>query len=164
LLFEAGSAHGQAGLVAVPSKESRDCFSVGRKMLLGAFHRRDDLAELFEILVVRHTFLRVAPQLFDWVLVRRVARQLINRQPLLMLRKELLRGLAGMIFGPILDEKQVLRRLGQHAQEKGLVTWRVKLAMNSHADRITRYSLPRIGPRCNTISRGLGKPCAIHQA
>ncbi len=51
------------------------------------------------------------------------------------------RGLAGMIFGPILDEKQVLRCLGQHAQEKGLVTWRFELASNSVMKQPSRKEL-----------------------
>ncbi len=60
MLFEAGSAHGQARLVAVPPQESQDCFSVGRNMLRGAFPRRDDFAERFRILVVRRTFPNLA--------------------------------------------------------------------------------------------------------
>ncbi len=64
MLFEAGSACGQAGCVAVPAKERQDRFGMVCKMGQGTLHRRDDFRKLLKVLVVRGAFLGVAPQIF----------------------------------------------------------------------------------------------------
>ena len=100
------------------------------EMLQGFLHRGDDLLELGKILVMRRAFFGLAPEIFDRVVVRRIAGQLADRQTLQMLGKELFRRFGRVILGPVLDQKEVFRRLHQHAQQEGLVTVRVEFSVN----------------------------------
>ena len=61
------------------------------------------------------------PELFNWIVVRRIGRQLDDLQPCCLLGEEGLRLSAGVILRPILNEDNGLGGLLQNAREKGNV-------------------------------------------
>ncbi len=65
------------------------------KVSQGIIDRIDQILKVWEILVVRRTPLHLLPQKLDRVVVRRVRRQLEDREPILMLGKERAGRLAG---------------------------------------------------------------------
>src|SRR5882724_12293520 len=75
---------------------------------------------------MRPFFFDFLPQLLDWVVIRRIARQLEDRQALDVCTKEPLHRSRRVIPGPILNQHDWLRGLRQYTREKGDVRIRVE--------------------------------------
>ena len=75
---------------------------------------------------MRPLFFHFLPQLLDRIVIRRIARQLEDRQALRMPGKEALHRRGCVIPRPILNQHDGLRGLVQHAGEKLDVSFRVE--------------------------------------
>jgi hypothetical protein len=95
----------QACFFTVQAKQIQNEFRMLSKVHQSLVDRRDQLAKLGEVLVVRCALLELAPQVLDRVVVRRIRRQLIDGDALAMLGPELLHRFAGVIPGAILDDE-----------------------------------------------------------
>jgi hypothetical protein len=101
----------------------------------------NQILKVGEVLVVRGTPLHLFPQKLDRVVVRRVGRQLKDREPILMRGKERTGRLAGVILGSILNEDQMLRRLGQRLGQKRLIPLRVEALLLTMIEKPSRDQL-----------------------
>lgn len=66
--------------------------------------------ESWKVMEVDLLFLDFLPQFFDRVVVRRIGRQIEHGQTVRFGFEESLHGLAGVAFGPILNQNNVLSR------------------------------------------------------
>lgn len=84
-------------------------------------------------------FLNFFPEFFNWVIIRRIGRQIVNSNAISLFGEEFLHGLAGVISGPILDKDDVFSGLGEHFGQEGLIRFRIKTAfIMSFTEKATR--------------------------
>ena len=83
------------------------------KIRQGLIHRYRQQRKFLAVLVMGRSLLCLLPQVFNWIVVWRIRRQRMHRDALGMLGQKWRGRLAGMIPRPIMDEKQVLRGVGQ---------------------------------------------------
>ena len=138
------TSYSHSGFNLIPdilSHQALDLCDVTGKVSQALVNSVNKLLELGEILVVRCTLLHLLPQELDRVVVRRVGRQLKDRQPIFMFGKEGSGRLAGMILGPILNEDQMLRRLGQYLSQKRLIALRDEAIFLTMVEKASREKL-----------------------
>ena len=83
------------------------------KIRQGLVHRDDHRGKFLEVLVVGCPFFRLAPEVFNGIVIRRIRRQGMLGDPRAMGRQKGLRRCTGVITGAIVDQKQMLRGLSQ---------------------------------------------------
>jgi len=108
----------------------------------GLVHRHRQRRKFLEVLIMGGPFLRLLPPIFNWVVVRRIGRQRIGRDPLAMGRQKWLGCLARVLPRSILAQKQVRPRVGpNHLPERlGTVRGEAALeALRAQAPRVIRH-------------------------
>ena len=116
----------QFALLAVASKETEHLVCMRRKIGQRFLDRHDQRRKFLEVLVMGSPLLCLLPQVFNGIVIRRIRRQRMGRDPVAMGREKLFGCLAGVIPCPIMDQKQVLAGLSHDHVQKRLVTFGVE--------------------------------------
>src|SRR5882672_7011906 len=111
------------------------------KIRQGLLHRDRQQRKFLAVLVMGRSLLGLLPQVFNGIVVWRIRRQRMHCKALGMLGQKWHGRLAGMIPRPIMDEKQVLRGVGQDGAQERLVTVRGKPSLDALIEQASRERL-----------------------
>src|SRR5882724_4877367 len=109
-----------------------------RKICQGLVHRDDHRRTFLEVLVVGCPFFRLAPEVCNGVVIRRIRRQRMLSDPLATGRQKGLRRGTGVRTGAIVDQKQMRRGLSQARLEARLVTFCITPALDAVREETSR--------------------------
>src|SRR4030095_2648753 len=102
-----------------------------RKICQGLIHRHRQRRKFLEVLVMGRSLLRLLPQVFNRIVVRRIRRQRLYGDTIAMGCQKSLGCCTGVVPCPIMDEKQGLRGLHHEHLQEPLVTVRVKPTLDA---------------------------------
>src|SRR2546425_3132888 len=111
------------------------------KIRQGLLYRDRQQRKFLEVLVMGRSLLGLLPQVFNRIVVWRIRRQRMHREALGMLGQKLRGRLAGMIPRSIMDEKHMLRGVGQDGAQERVVTVGGKPSLDALIEQASREIL-----------------------